>query len=81
MGDGRSTLAALPLIGKLTAPTTALPQHADDSKLGLAVLEALKNPSYWLPHAGFFACGFHIAFLVTHLPGEVNLYGLSPTGR
>ena len=28
-------------------------------------------------HAGFFTCGFHIAFLVTHLPGEVQLCGMS----
>ncbi len=35
--------------------------------------------SYLLLHAGFFTCGFHIAFLVTHLPGEVNLCGLPPT--
>jgi predicted MFS family arabinose efflux permease len=35
--------------------------------------------SYLLLHAGFFTCGFHIAFLVTHLPQEVNLCGLSPT--
>jgi predicted MFS family arabinose efflux permease len=35
--------------------------------------------SYLLLHAGFFTCGFHIAFLVTHLPGEVDLCGLSPT--
>ena len=74
-----ATLAALPLIGKLTGPTAAVPQHADDSRLGPAVLEALKNPSYWLLHAGFFTCGFHIAFLVTHLPGEVNLCGLPPS--
>ncbi len=29
-------------------------------------------------HAGFFTCGFHITFLVTHLPGEVQLCGQSP---
>ena len=34
--------------------------------------------SYLLLHAGFFTCGFHIAFLVTHLPGEVKLCGLPP---
>jgi MFS family permease len=39
---------------------------------------ALKDRSYWCLHAGFFTCGFHIAFLVTHLPGEVGLCGLSP---
>lgn len=36
---------------------------------------ALKNPSYLLLHAGFFTCGFHVAFLVTHLPGEISLCG------
>jgi MFS family permease len=38
---------------------------------------AARDRSYWCLHAGFFTCGFHIAFLVTHLPGEVNLCGLS----
>src|SRR5690606_5591064 len=38
---------------------------------------AAGNRSYWCLHAGFFTCGFHIAFLVTHLPGEVALCGLS----
>lgn len=37
---------------------------------------AFRDRSYWCLHAGFFTCGFHIAFLVTHLPGEVNLCGL-----
>jgi MFS family permease len=38
--------------------------------------QALRDPSYLCLHAGFFTCGFHIAFLVTHLPGEVALCGL-----
>jgi predicted MFS family arabinose efflux permease len=37
---------------------------------------AFGNRSYWCLHLGFFTCGFHIAFLVTHLPGEVNLCAL-----
>lgn len=37
---------------------------------------AFQDKSYWCLHAGFFTCGFHIAFLVTHLPGEVGLCGL-----
>ena len=37
---------------------------------------AARDRSYWCLHAGFFTCGFHIAFLVTHLPGEVGLCGL-----
>jgi MFS family permease len=37
---------------------------------------AARDKSYWCLHAGFFTCGFHIAFLVTHLPGEVKLCSL-----
>ena len=38
---------------------------------------ALRGRSYGCLHAGFFTCGFHIAFLVTHMPGEVSLCGLN----
>ncbi len=38
---------------------------------------AFRDQSYILLNVGFFTCGFHIAFLVTHLPGEVQLCGLS----
>ena len=74
------TLAALPLVGKLTAGQPVAVQHATtDRGIGHAVREALGDRSYLLLHAGFFTCGFHIAFLVTHLPGEVNLCGLPPS--
>lgn len=72
-----TALATLPLIGKLTGAMSGTPTPADnDTRLGSVVWEAMKSPSYLLLHAGFFTCGFHIAFLVTHLPGEVNLCGL-----
>jgi MFS family permease len=47
-----------------------------DIGLKAATRNALADRSYLLLHAGFFTCGFHIAFLVTHLPGEVQLCGL-----
>jgi predicted MFS family arabinose efflux permease len=50
----------------------------DDIGLKRQLHLALRNPSYLCLHAGFFTCGFHIAFLVTHLPGEVALCSLSP---
>ena len=46
--------------------------------LGAQVRIALRDRSYLFLHAGFFTCGFHIAFLVTHLPGEVALCNLAP---
>ncbi len=50
----------------------------EDIGLKRQLREAFRNPSYLYLHAGFFTCGFHIAFLVTHLPGEVALCSLSP---
>ncbi|MCV2219809.1 MFS transporter [Thauera sp. Sel9] len=74
------TLAALPLIGKVARSDHAAARPAEE-KGGLrrAVREAMGDRSYLLLHAGFFTCGFHIAFLVTHLPGEVDLCGLPPS--
>jgi predicted MFS family arabinose efflux permease len=46
--------------------------------LGEQLRVALRDPSYLCLHAGFFTCGFHIAFLVTHLPNDLRLCGLGP---
>lgn len=40
---------------------------------------AAKDPSYILLQIGFFTCGFHVAFLTTHLPGEASLSGFPAT--
>jgi MFS family permease len=84
------TLAALPIafaVGRKPAPATITPVSTQgtatspvappqDIGLKAATRNALADRSYLLLHAGFFTCGFHIAFLVTHLPGEVQLCGL-----
>lgn len=74
------TLLALPLVAKLTS-TAPLPvaHNEEDKGAWQATREAMKDPSYLLLHAGFFTCGFHIAFLVTHLPGEIDLCSLPPS--
>jgi predicted MFS family arabinose efflux permease len=41
--------------------------------LGVALREAIRDPSFLLLNAGFFTCGFHVAFIATHLPGVVAL--------
>jgi predicted MFS family arabinose efflux permease len=40
-------------------------------------LYGIKNSNFNFVCLSFFSCGFHIAFLITHLPGEINLCGLS----
>lgn len=47
--------------------------------LGKQLHSAAHNKSYILLHLGFFTCGFHVAFLTTHLPGEVSLSGFPAT--
>jgi predicted MFS family arabinose efflux permease len=41
-----------------------------------AIRTAMHNPSFLLLGAGFFVCGFHVAFLATHLPGVIASCGL-----
>jgi predicted MFS family arabinose efflux permease len=43
-----------------------------------AVRRALGDPSFRLLAAGFFVCGFHVAFIATHLPGVVASCQLPP---
>lgn len=57
------------------APAT---EHTPEQTLRQALREAFHDRSYILLHLGFFTCGFHIAFLVTHLPQEIALCGLPP---
>lgn len=75
------TLAALPLVRVLVNSGTGVqhPATHEDAGLWRTVRQAMGDRSYLLLHAGFFTCGFHIAFLVTHLPGEVDLCGLPPS--
>ena len=40
---------------------------------------AFKTPSYIYLVSGFFVCGFHVAFIATHMPGVIQVCGFSPT--
>lgn len=40
---------------------------------------AVKTPSYIYLVSGFFVCGFHVAFIATHMPGVIASCGLPPT--
>ncbi|CAN5225027.1 MFS transporter [soil metagenome] len=41
-----------------------------------AIATALRTPSFLMLSAGFLVCGFHVAFLATHLPGVIASCGL-----
>ncbi|HYP84493.1 MFS transporter [Variovorax sp.] len=79
---GALVLLALPAAWLLKGNSTHLAPPAGTAPAplgaGAAVRQALALPSYRLLAMGFFVCGFHVAFLATHLPGVVESCGLSP---
>ena len=73
-------LGAIPAIlwitkGAAEHAATAAPAAAAGT-LRETVARAFRDPSYLLLTAGFFTCGFHVAFIATHLPGVVASCGL-----
>ncbi len=77
---------AWPIGGK---PQQAASGPVRSQTLREALKEAFSHPSYWLLTAGFFVCGFHVAFVVVHLPafavdqgmpGWVGPFALSVVG-
>jgi predicted MFS family arabinose efflux permease len=71
-------LFCLPAAWVLRGAATAAPDAGGRKPVGArqAVAEALKHRGYLLLGAGFFVCGFHVAFLAVHLPGVVEACGL-----
>ena len=49
----------------------------DGPPLKAALAEAFAHPSFWFLNLSFFVCGFHIAFVGTHLPAYIRDEGLS----
>jgi len=76
---GFLSLAIAPLAWVLRGKHPHPPAGAAAEKsMRHAVRDAWNDPSFLLLTAGFFVCGFHVAFIATHLPGVVALCGLPP---
>lgn len=81
---GALVLLALPAAWVLRGNSNALPAQAAAAS-GMralsareAIAQALATPGYRYLAAGFLVCGFHVAFLATHLPGVIAACGLPP---
>ena len=77
LGMAATSLLTLPLARVFRRhPGEAVIVHEtefEDRGLRHQLRVAVRDRSYCLLHLGFFTCGVHIAFLVTHLPGEIAL--------
>jgi predicted MFS family arabinose efflux permease len=69
-------LLAIPLAGN--AGASALTAAERDQTIGEALRQAFGHQSYLLLVAGFFVCGFQVAFITAHFPAYIGDIGIEP---
>lgn len=69
------TPLAVLLSGRAAQPTST--SAGVGPSLGQAVRTAAATPGFWFLTAGFFVCGFHVAFIAAHLPAFIVDSGLA----
>lgn len=67
-------LPVIPLIARVSRPTAAA---AGGKDFRFALSTAFTDHSYLLLFFGFFVCGFHVAFIQTHLPAYISDLGFA----
>lgn len=60
-------------VNRVAVPTVI----AGQSRFGHAIKSAFQDRAYVLLFSGFFICGFHVAFIQTHLPAYIADAGLA----
>lgn len=75
---GLAAMMVLLAIGIAGKPQQAGVAPAGSQTFAEALREAAGHSGFWLLNAGFFVCGFHVAFVGTHLPAFLADKGLDP---
>jgi MFS family permease len=70
-------VALVPILAVSLTGRGELDADEDDISARAALGAALRHPSYMMLAGGFFVCGFHIAFISTHLPPYLTDLGFS----
>jgi MFS family permease len=68
----------VPLAAALTGRPGATSAGAAAGGIRAAIHEAGRHRGFRLLTAGFFVCGFHVAFIATHLPAYINTFQFAP---
>jgi MFS family permease len=79
LGDWHTTMLILAALSMIMVPAAiglrenrvVVPGAAKAQSTGAALREAFDTPGFWLLTAGFFVCGFHVAFIGLHLPSYI----------
>jgi MFS family permease len=72
-----AALLMLPLAFGLREPRRAEPV-AQQQSIGAALREAFGDRNFQLLTAGYFVCGFQLAFIGVHMPSYLKDHGLTP---
>jgi len=75
LGVGVAVLS--PLAVFLREPRRPADGPSGAGSVGAAIREAFAHRGFWLLNIGFFACGFQLAFIATHMPAYLVDQGLS----
>ncbi len=67
----------LPVRSAASAGSNAPSDAAEEMPLGAVLRRARTHSGYLLLNAGFFVCGFHVAFIATHLPSFLFDHGVA----
>ncbi len=63
--------------GRVAEADTGSSTAAVSGAMRHTLSQASRHSGYWLLTLGFFVCGFHVAFIATHLPAFLTDYGVS----
>ena len=86
LGLALLSLVSLPLARFLRSTTPrkpgAAPASSVDTKLDVPPRQALRELRFWMLAGGFMLCGFHVSFMLAHMPGVIEGcgYGAELTG-
>jgi predicted MFS family arabinose efflux permease len=61
----------VPLAAALTGKAVGATREMASQSIPEAIREARSHGGFWYLTAGFFVCGFHVAFIATHLPSFI----------
>ena len=75
---GAAALLMIPLAFGLREPGFASGLAKPQQSIGGALREAFAYPSFQLLMAGYFVCGFQLAFIGIHMPSYLKDNGLTP---
>jgi predicted MFS family arabinose efflux permease len=76
---GAAALLMIPLAFGLREPGFASGRAKPQQSIGGALCEAFAYPSFQLLMAGYFVCGFQLAFIGIHMPSYLKDNGLTPS--